>query len=114
MFSYFHGILLYLLYILYFIFYRLGIIILLVVIFLVIYKLLRFYGIIGGIHTEREDYKTSAWLKHHYYELGWSFQDIADNQGVSMMIVKNWVDKLKNKNLNHHQDLGVKSPIRIT
>ena len=34
------------------------------------------------------------WLNHQYYELGRSLQVIANDQGVSVMTVKKWVDKL--------------------
>ena len=63
----------------------------------VIYKLLRTYDVIGGIQKveERGDYKNQEWLRKQYYELGWSLQDIANDQGVSMVTVKKWVDKLK-------------------
>jgi hypothetical protein len=77
-----------------------------------IYRLLRTYDVIGGRHTEitvapgkvirsrkvkeKEDYKNRVWLKHHYHKLGWSIQDIANDQGVSMMTVKKWVEKLEN------------------
>ncbi|MFX1281476.1 MAG: hypothetical protein ACFFA3_19160 [Promethearchaeota archaeon] len=63
----------------------------------VIYKLLRTYDVIGGIQKveERGDYKNLEWLRRQYYELGWSLQDIANDQGVSMVTVKRWIDKLK-------------------
>ena len=63
----------------------------------IIYKLLRTYDVIGGIQKvkEREDYKNLEWLEHHHFKLGWSMQDIANDQGVSMMTVKKWIDKLK-------------------
>lgn len=63
----------------------------------IIYKLLKTYVVIGGIQKvkEREDYKNLEWLNHHYSKLGWSMQDIANDQGVSMITIKKWIDKLK-------------------
>ncbi|MFX0028805.1 MAG: zinc ribbon domain-containing protein, partial [Candidatus Hermodarchaeota archaeon] len=60
-------------------------------------ELLRTYDVIGGIQKmeERGYYENLEWLRHHYYELGWSIQDIANYQGVSMITVKKWVDKLR-------------------
>lgn len=43
---------------------------------------------------EKKDYMNLKWLSHHYYELGMSLQDIANDQGVSMITVKIWVNKL--------------------
>ena len=42
----------------------------------------------------KKDYVNLKWLNHQYYELGGSLQDIASDQGVSMMTIKKWVDKL--------------------
>ena len=53
---------------------------------------------------EKQDYMNLKWLHHHYYELGRSLQDIADDQGVSMLTVKKWVDKLDVASV----DVGVK------
>jgi len=59
--------------------------------------------IIGGIYVYlksppgldvKKDYTNLKWLNHQYYELGRSLQDIASDQGVSMITVKKWVDKL--------------------
>ncbi|MFX1448271.1 MAG: hypothetical protein ACFFCG_09050, partial [Promethearchaeota archaeon] len=44
---------------------------------------------------EKDDYKNIDWLRHQYYELGKSIQDIADEQGVSMMVIRKWLDKHK-------------------
>lgn len=52
----------------------------------------------------KKDYIKVNWLNHQYYELGKSLQDIADNQGVSMITVKKWVDKLDGASV----DVGVK------
>lgn len=46
--------------------------------------------------VEKKDYMDLEWLNHQYNELGMSFQDIAINQGVSMITVKKWVDRLPN------------------
>ena len=45
---------------------------------------------------EKEDYKDVNWLKHQYYDLGRTVQDIADEQNVSMIVIRKWVDKLQN------------------
>jgi len=42
----------------------------------------------------KKDYINLKWLNHQYYELGGSLQEIASDQGVSMMTIKKWVDKL--------------------
>jgi hypothetical protein len=41
-----------------------------------------------------QDYMDPSWLKHQYYDLGISLQDIANEQHVSMMTIRKWVDKL--------------------
>ena len=52
----------------------------------------------------KKDYMNIKWLNHQYYELGRSLQVIANDQGVSMMTVKKWVDKLDIASV----DVGVK------
>ena len=42
----------------------------------------------------KKNYMNIKWLNHQYYELGGSLQEIASDQGVSMMTIKKWVDKL--------------------
>ena len=44
---------------------------------------------------EKRDYLNLTWLNRQYYELGRSLQDIADDQGVSMMTINKWVDKIE-------------------
>lgn len=44
--------------------------------------------------VEKNDYMNLTWLNYQYYELGRSLQDIADDQGVSMMTINKWVDKI--------------------
>ena len=57
----------------------------------------------GNVYEKRErlevkdDYKNSDWLKHQYYELGRSVQDIAEEQGVSMITIRKWLDKLEKR-----------------
>lgn len=29
-------------------------------------------------HEEKQDYMNPSWLRHHYHELGWTLQDIAN------------------------------------
>ncbi len=43
---------------------------------------------------EKQDYMNPSWLKHQYYDLGISLQDIANEQHVSMITIRKWVDKL--------------------
>jgi len=43
---------------------------------------------------EKQDYMNPSWLKHQYYDLGISLQDIANEQRVSMITIRKWVDKL--------------------
>ena len=45
-------------------------------------------------HEERQDYMNFDWLRHQYYELGRSLQDIATDQGVSIGMIRRWVYKL--------------------
>ena len=45
-------------------------------------------------YEEKQDYMNPSWLKHQYYDLGKSLQDIADEQNVSMITIRKWVDKL--------------------
>ena len=44
---------------------------------------------------EKDDYKNLKWLRNQYYELGTTIQDIANNQGVSMITIRKWIDKLE-------------------
>jgi len=48
---------------------------------------------------EKWDYMNLTWLNRQYYELGRSLQDIADDQGVSMMTINKWIDKIENPGL---------------
>ena len=43
----------------------------------------------------KEDYSNLDWLKHQYYDLGRTIQDIADDQNVSMITIRKWLDKLE-------------------
>ena len=43
----------------------------------------------------KEDYSDLDWLKHQYYDLGRTIQDIADEQNVSMITIKKWLDELE-------------------
>ena len=44
---------------------------------------------------EKDDYKNLDWLRYQYYEIGKSIQDIANDQGVSMITIRKWLDKHK-------------------
>jgi transposase-like protein len=43
---------------------------------------------------EKQDYKNLGWLRYQYYDLQKNIQEIADEQNVSMITIKKWVDKL--------------------
>ena len=43
----------------------------------------------------KEDYSDLDWLKHQYYDLGRTIQDIADEQNVSMITIKKWLEELE-------------------
>lgn len=45
-----------------------------------------------GSREVKEDYKDSDWLKHQFYELGRSIQDIANKEGVSMITIRKWLE----------------------
>jgi len=44
---------------------------------------------------EKQDYMNLGWLRHQHYNLEKSIQEIADEQNVSMITIKKWVDKLE-------------------
>jgi hypothetical protein len=46
------------------------------------------------IFEEKQNYMNPSWLKHQYYDLGISLQDIANEQRVSIITIRKWVDKL--------------------
>lgn len=46
---------------------------------------------------EKGDYKNLDWLRHQRHELGKSIQDIADEQGVSMITIRKWLDKCEKR-----------------
>ncbi|MFX1419955.1 MAG: hypothetical protein ACFE9N_13635 [Promethearchaeota archaeon] len=54
---------------------------------------------------EKQDYMNEVWLKHQYYDLEKSVQEIANEQNVSMITIKKWVDKLES-NSKHLEDKG--------
>lgn len=43
-----------------------------------------------------QNYMNLNWLRQQYYDLGRTLQDIADEQKVSIMTIKKWVDKIDN------------------
>ncbi|MFX1428112.1 MAG: hypothetical protein ACFFBE_16785 [Promethearchaeota archaeon] len=43
---------------------------------------------------EKQDYMNLGWLRHQHYNLEKSVQEIADEQNVSMITIKKWVEKL--------------------
>jgi len=45
----------------------------------------------------KDDYKNLVWLRYQHYELGKNVQDIASEQGVSMITIRKWIDKLKKR-----------------
>ena len=46
---------------------------------------------------EKGDYKNLDWLRHQWHDLGKSIQDIADEQGVSMITIRKWLDKCEKR-----------------
>jgi len=52
----------------------------------------------------KKDYVNLKWLNHQYYELGRNLQDIASDQGVSMMTIKKGVNKFDRIS----EDIGAK------
>jgi hypothetical protein len=46
---------------------------------------------------EMQDYRNLNWLKHQYFDLERSIQEIANEQHVSMIEIQKWVEKLENK-----------------
>jgi len=60
---------------------------------------------------EKRDYLNLTWLNHQYYELGRSLQDIADDQGVSMMTISKWVDKIERSISEKKEIKPISSPI---
>jgi hypothetical protein len=46
---------------------------------------------------EKQDYRNLNWLKHQYFDLEKSIQEIANEQHVSMITIQKWVEKLENK-----------------
>ena len=50
----------------------------------------------------KKNYMNLKWLNHQYYELGKSLQDLANDQGVSMMTIKKWVDKLEDGSVKNY------------
>jgi len=46
---------------------------------------------------EKDDFKNLDWLKHQYYDLGKTIQVIANEQGVSMITIRKWLDKLESR-----------------
>ena len=87
--------------ILVFLYYYWWIIVLIIVIPLIIWfisKLIKSKTIIVGLGKgpeRKDDYKNLEWLKYQYYDLGRSIQDIADDQGESMVLIRKWLDKLE-------------------
>lgn len=66
-----------------------------IIIVLTIILSLTYYLQVPSKVVEKKDYMDLEWLNHQYNELGMTLQDIAINQGVSMITVKKWVDKLE-------------------
>jgi len=58
---------------------------------------------------EKRDYLNLTWLKHYYYDLGMSLQNIANDQGVSMMTIKKWVDKIEKPNSGNTEEKSLKT-----
>ena len=59
---------------------------------------------------EKKDYMRPSWLTHQYYELGISIQDIANDQNVSMITIRKWLDKLE-KPISVKEELRPKTEV---
>ena len=58
-------------------------------------KTINYFSNLSHKLVVKKDYMNVTWLHHQYYELRRSLQDIASNQGVSMITIKKWVDELE-------------------
>ncbi|MFX0042086.1 MAG: hypothetical protein ACFE8L_04160 [Candidatus Hodarchaeota archaeon] len=76
---------------------------LIVIIISLVYKLMQFIIDLRG-SREKTDYMNLGWLKHQYFDLGKTLQEIALDQNSSIIKIKRWVDKLENAS----NDLGDK------
>lgn len=65
-----------------------------IIIFLTVISGIYVYSKLPPKFEARKNYMNLKWLNHQYYEGGRSLQDIADDQGVSMMTIKKWIYKL--------------------
>ena len=54
-----------------------------------------YYRRIFSERTEKQDYTDLKWLEKQHFELNKSIPQIADEQHVSMMTIKEWIDKIK-------------------
>ena len=45
--------------------------------------------------TEKQDYTNLKWLENQHFELNKSIQQIADEQNVNMMTIKEWINKIE-------------------
>ena len=66
-----------------------------IIIILTLIVSLTYYLQVPSKVVVKKDYMNVTWLNHQYYEMGRSLQDIASDQGVSMITAKKWVDKLE-------------------
>ena len=62
---------------------------------------------------KKEYYKDTAWLKHQFHELGRSIQDIATEQGVSIITIRKWLDisEEEKQKLLEKPEIRVKDPL---
>ena len=44
---------------------------------------------------EKQDYTDLKWLEKQHFELNKSIQQIADEQNVNMMTIKEWINKIE-------------------
>lgn len=64
----------------------------------IIYKFLRPYDLKrrnGKRSEEKYEFQNLKWLKYQYYDMGRSVQEIANDQGVSIMTITKWLDILE-------------------
>jgi uncharacterized OB-fold protein len=63
-------------------------------------------------NVEKKDYINPNWLKHQYYELNRSIQDIADDQNVNMVTIRKKLDILE-KPVSIKEELKPKKPNHV-
>ncbi len=65
--------------------------------------------VIGKGLEEKCDYMNVNWLKHQYYDIGKSIQDIANEQNTSLITIRKWLDKIENSSQNKNDNNSANS-----